>query len=189
MELYASYTSPFARHCRIALLESHLPSAMVETDAAGSARLSPTQKVPFLKYTENGVEKMLTDSSAILKLIREKSGKPFFADVQHFNSYCTANTLLDTAINLFYLEKDGITPEQSAYIKRQQSRIQTAMAEINRLKFSITAPFNDAELRIACFLDWALFRNRITLDAYPNLKIFLENVRQYPHFAATVPKG
>lgn len=189
MELYGSYTSPFVRHCRIALLESQLPCAFVETDAVGSAKLSPTQKVPFLKYTEGGKEKMLTDSSAILKSIREQSGKVFFNNNEDFNSYCTANTLLDTAINLFYLEKENLTPKTSVYLARQQSRMETAMADINQLKFSTKAPFNDAELRIACFLDWALFRQRITLDAYPNLAKFLENIRQYPHFAATVPKG
>jgi len=189
MELYGSYTSPFVRHCRIALLESQLPFTFVETDAAGSAKLSPTQKVPFLKYKEGSVEKMLTDSSAILKTIREQSGKTFFKDVQEFNSYCTANTLLDTAINLFYLEKENLTPKTTTYLARQQSRMETAMAELNQLKFSTAAPYNDAEIRIACFLDWALFRNRITLDAYSNLAKFLENIRKYPHFASTVPKG
>jgi glutathione S-transferase len=189
MELYGSYTSPFVRHCRIALLESNFPFTFVETDAAGSAKLSPTQKVPFLKYREKGVEEMLTDSSAILKIIREESGKAFFRNVQEFNSYCTANTLLDTAINLFYLEKENLTPKTSTYLARQQSRMETGMAELNKLKFSTVAPFNDAEIRIACFLDWALFRNRITLDAHTNLKTFLDNIRQYPHFAATAPKG
>jgi glutathione S-transferase len=189
MELYGSYTSPFVRHIRIALLESGLPFTFVETDAVGSAKLSPMQKVPFLKYSEHGKEEMLTDSSAILKLIREQSGRPFFADLERFNSYCSANTLMDTAINLFYLEKDGITAEQSAYVKRQQSRLQTGLAELNHLKLASAAPYDDAELRIACFLDWALFRQRIALDGFPNLQKFLEGIRKYPHFAATAPKG
>jgi glutathione S-transferase len=189
MELYGSYTSPFVRHCRIALLESDFPFTFVETDAVGSAKLSPTQKLPFLKYQEKGVEKMLTDSSAILKFIREESGLTFFKKTHEFNIYCTANTLLDTAINLFYLEKENITPKTSTYLARQQSRMESGMTDLNKLTFSTTAPFNDAELRIACFLDWALFRNRITLDAYPNLANLLENVRKYPHFLSTVPKG
>ena len=189
MELYGSYTSPFARHCRIALLESTFTFTFVETDAAGSAKLSPTQKVPFLKYQEKGVEEMLTDSSAILKIIREEGGLTFFKNVQEFNTYCTANTLLDTAINLFYLEKEGLTPAKSVYLARQQSRMESGLTELNKLTFSKAAPFNDAEIRIACFLDWALFRQRLTLDAYPNLNIFLENIRKYSHFAATAPKG
>jgi len=189
MELYGSYTSPFARHCRIALMESALPFTFVETDASQSSKLSPTQKVPFLKYPENDNDKMLTDSSAILKYIREKSGKSFFSNISEFNSYCTANTLMDTAINLFYLEKDGLSPKQSAYLTRQQARLQSGLAELNRITFSKRQPFNDAELRIACFLDWALFRERITLDNYKNLADFLENIREYPNFANTKPKA
>ncbi|CAH1904202.1 Glutathione S-transferase [Candidatus Nitrotoga sp. HW29] len=188
MELYGSYTSPFVRHCRIALLESGMQFAFVETDATSSAKLSPTKKMPFLKYIEGGKETMLTDSSAILKSIREQSGKVFFSNNDDFNDYCTANTLLDTAINLFYLEKEDITPAKSAYLTRQQSRMASGLTELNKLTFSKTAPFTDSELRIACLLDWAVFRNRITLDAYLNLKTFLDNVRNYPHFASTAPK-
>ena len=193
MELYGSYTSPFVRHIRIALLETGLPFTFVETDAAGSAKLSPTQKVPFLKYSEHGKQHMLTDSSAILKYIREKSGGTFFSDVRNtleaYNAFCTANTLLDTAINLFYLEKDGVTPKTSAYLARQQSRLQTGLAELEKLALSSQAPFDDAELRIACFLGWALFRNRLTLEGLPKLQIFLDGINRYPPFAATAPKG
>jgi len=67
--------------------------------------------------------------------------------------------------------------------------MQTGLAELEKLSFSSVAPFDDTELRIACFLDWALFRNRITLESYPNLQKFLNGVRQCPHFAATVPKA
>jgi glutathione S-transferase len=74
-------------------------------------------------------------------------------------------------------------------VKRQQSRLQTGLAELNHLKLASAAPYDDAELRIACFLDWALFRQRIALDGFPNLQKFLEGIRKYPHFAATAPKG
>jgi glutathione S-transferase len=189
VELYGSYTSPFARHCRIALLETGLPFSFVEIDASVSAKLSPMQKVPFLKYSQNGKEKQLTDSSAILKHIRESNGKTFMPEVVRFNAFCSANTLMDTAINLFYLEKDGVTPKESAYLARQQSRLQTGLAELEKLSLSSSAPYDDAELRIACFLDWALFRNRLTLDTYPKLQKFLMGIRQYPHFVSTVPKA
>lgn len=191
MELYGSFTSPYVRHIRIALLESGLPCAFVETDAAGSARLSPTQKVPFLKYGENGQQKYLTDSSAILKYIREKSGKTFFGGgektLEDFNAFCTANTLLDAAINLFYLEKDGVTPQSSAYMARQQSRVQTGLAELNKLAFANTAPYSEAELRIACFIDWALFRNRLSIDGLSSLQKLLDGMRGYQYFAETAP--
>ncbi len=80
---------------------------------------------------------MLTDSSAILKSIREQSGKAFFSDNDDFNNYCTANTLLDTAINLFYLEKEDLTPAKSGYLARQQSRMARGPYYLH---FASTAP-------------------------------------------------
>jgi len=191
MELYGSFTSPYVRHIRIALLESGLPCAFIETDAAASATLSPTQKVPYLTYRDNGQEKHLSDSSAILKYIREKSGKTFFNDTKNtladFDNFCMANTLLDAAINLFYLEKDGVTPASSVYMARQQSRLQTGLAELNKLRFSSAAPFSEAELRIACFLDWALYRKRLSLEGLPALQKLLSDMRSYAYFADTAP--
>ncbi|HEY9036006.1 MAG TPA: glutathione S-transferase family protein [Pseudomonadales bacterium] len=189
MKLYGSHTSPFVRHCRIALLEAGIHCEFIEADAAVSARLSPMQKLPFLQYQEHGEEKMLTDSSAILRLIRERANQPFMPDVAALNAFCAANTLMDAAINLFYLEKDGITPEQSSYLRRQQSRLQTGLADLATLPLRDAAPWSDTELRIACFLDWALFRQRLTLDDHPKLASFLDHIRAYPHFAATAPKA
>ena len=49
MKLYGSFTSPFARHCRIVLLETGQACDFVETDYAASAAASPAKKVPFLQ--------------------------------------------------------------------------------------------------------------------------------------------
>jgi len=189
MKLYGSYTSPFVRHCRIALLESNMTAEFIETDAKTSAQLSPTQKVPFLVIDDKHT---LTDSSAILKYIREASGNTYFQEsegCEHYNQYCTANTLLDTALNVFFLEKDGILSANSAYLQRQQSRIQSGLEQLEQLNLAAEAPYHDGELRIACFLDWALFRNRINVDGYPRLNAFLQSIRQYPYFTQTAPKG
>lgn len=192
MELYGSFTSPFARHCRIVLLETGAEHQFIETDNAKSATLSPTQKVPFLHYSEHNTVKHLNDSSAILKYLREQAGQSFFNDkvesLQQFDHFCTTNTLMDTTINVFYLEKDGLTENNSAYIARQKQRLETGLKALEALTLSHTAPFNDLELRIACFLDWALFRQRITLISYPRLNSFMDAIKNYPHFAITAPR-
>lgn len=75
MQLFGSYTSPFVRHCRIALIETGLDCEFVETDYAESARRSPTKKVPYLQDKDV----MLFDSCSILKYLREKAGGTFFS--------------------------------------------------------------------------------------------------------------
>ncbi len=193
MKLYGSYTSPFVRHCRIALLEGQeleggLECEFIETDADSSAKLSPTKKVPFLQDMKNGKEVALTDSASILMYLREQSGKEFFNDAQDFNLFCNVNTVLDASVNLFFLEKfDQLGPEQSSYLTRHKERVQSALEHMNESQYSTQAPFSDGELRLACFLDWGLFRKRINIDGLGNLQALLDAARNYKLFAQTAP--
>ena len=183
MKLYGSFTSPFVRHCRIALLEAEIECDFIETDQASSALKSPTKRVPFL---EDG-ELFLTDSSAILKYIREKSGRTYLADIAEFNEFCMVNTALDSCANLFFLERDGVDLQAYEYTRRQLARIDSSLAELNHLTLPQTAPYSDAQLRLACFLAWGLFRKRIAIDSLQNLQIFLNAIQNYKPFTDTAP--
>ena len=183
MELYGSFTSPFVRHCRIALLEERFEFKFVETDADASAAQSPTKRVPFLK--DGNIQ--LTDSSSILKYVREKAGKPFLNDLQDYERYCLVNTVLDSCVNLFMLERHGLPADANAYLRRQSQRIESGLTELNQHPFSKQAPYSDSELRLACFLDWGLFRERIQLEEHVQLTGFLKQLNQYAPFANTSP--
>ena len=183
MELFGSFTSPFVRHCRIALLEEQFEFEFVETDGEASAAQSPTKRVPFLK--DGDIQ--LTDSSSILKHVREKAGEPFLQDLQDYERYCLANTVLDSCVNLFLLERHGLSADANPYLQRQSQRIESGLSELNQHLFSEQAPYSDSELRLACFLDWGLFRERIQLEEHSQLASFLEQLNQYPPFAKTSP--
>ena len=133
MELYGSYTSPFVRHCRIALLQTELDCKFIEIDATQSAELSPTKKVPLLI----DCELKLTDSTSILMHLYELVGEGFLTDVEEVELYHMSNTVLDACVNLVMLGKfDGITPEKSVYLTRQQKRIESGLIAINDKSFS-----------------------------------------------------
>lgn len=186
IKLYGSYTSPFVRHCRVALAQTGLKHEFVEADQETIGAHSPTNKVPFL---EDG-KLRLTDSCAILKYIREQAGQKFFADIQAYENFTLVNTTLDSAINLFLLEKEGLSPEQVGYLNKQKNRVASGLKEINqRVDASQVAGSieRDDLLRCACFVDWGLFRNRFSVDEYSNLRQLLENANQVAEFAATAP--
>ena len=183
MKLYGSYTSPYVRHCRITLLEADFTFEFIETDQAASASKSPTKRVPFLE--DNNI--FLTDSSAIIRYIRERSGTTFLPTIDELNQFCTVNSALDSCANLFFLQRDGIDINAYEYTKRQAARIESSLGELNSLELPTRAPYNDVHLRLGCFLAWGLFRNRIALDGYNNLRIFLQNLNSYPHFIDTAP--
>ncbi|MGX9463249.1 glutathione S-transferase family protein [Shewanella sp. A14] len=183
MKLYGSFTSPFVRHCRIALLESTLDYQFIETDQASSAELSPTQRVPFL----HDGQLSLTDSSAILRHIRHKSSKPYLDSVLELDQFCMINTALDSSINLFFLTRDGVDIERFDYTIRQTQRINTTLAEFEQFDLPLRGPFNDVQLRLGCYLSWAVFRQRIDIEGYPKLKLFLAAIEKEPFFIETAP--
>lgn len=183
MKLYGSFTSPFVRHCRIALLESTLDYQFIETDQASSAKLSPTKRVPFL----HDGELSLTDSSAILRYIRHKSSKAFLDTVIELDQFCMINTALDSSINLLFLSRDGVDIERFDYTIRQAQRIHATLAEFEQFELPLHGPFNDVQLRLGCYLSWAVFRQRINIEDFPKLKIFLATIEKEPFFIETAP--
>lgn len=183
MKLFGSYTSPYVRHCRIALLETGLDCDFVEADAAAGGLATPTRRVPYLE--DQAIT--LTDSSSILKHLREKAGQNFFPDLVDYDLFCLVNTALDATVNLFMLEKDDLTPEKSVYLKRQSQRVESVLEQLNRTPLPMRAPYTDAHLRLACYLAWGLFRRRIHLEPYRNLRIFLDGANSYEQFRVTAP--
>lgn len=183
MQLYGSYTSPYVRHCRIALMDAGIDFEFSNIDQAKSAEISPTKKVPFLKDGDL----LLCDSASILKYIREKSGQAFCSEVKDYDLYCFASTLMDSAANVFYLEKFGLNPEDNAYVARQNARISDGMAYLEGLSYNKSLPLKDSELRIACLVDWAMFRKRFDFTNHPNLLALLDLAKSAKAFADTYP--
>jgi glutathione S-transferase len=190
MKLFGSYTSPFVRHCRIVLLETELPCEFIETDQAGSAAQSPTKRVPFLQDGDI----FFSDSSSIIKYLREKAHQKFCASTQELDEYCMVNTVLDASVNVFFLERDGVKADEVPYIQRQIARIDSSLSELNNINLPMSAPYNDAQLRLACYIGWAKFRNLAGFSLtekseFQHLEDFFAAAQQHQHFIATAPKG
>lgn len=185
--LYGSLTSPYVRHCRIALEQSGMAWRMVEVDGAASARRSPTKKVPY--FTEG--ELLLSDSSSIVRYVREKSTQTNLQDIRSYDRYLLINTLLDSAINLFLLARDGCTPENSSYLRRQKSRLVDGLVALNQQQFKslsvVENQFDDTLLRLVCFLDWGVYRDQICIEGLGQLERILDEAKRWPLFLHSAP--
>lgn len=191
LTLYGSYTSPFVRHCRVALAQEGVDFDFVEVDHAASAAQSPVAKMPYLAGDDFGADlgddDMLTDSSSIVKYARELNGGRFLADLSDFETFALANTVVDSMINVFLLETEGFDADKIRYIGRQNKRIAGGLAALDA-RVGGGDMRQDGALRCACMLDWALFRGRIDgLDAHPNLKALLAAANGDATFADTAP--
>lgn len=185
MKLHGSFTSPYVRHCRIVLAQTGLECEFVETDYTQSADQSPTCRVPFL----HDGDLMLTDSASILRHFRAKTGHEFLPDIRDYDFFLMINTAMDSAVNLFLLGKDGVTPETSAALARQQRRIVQTLAEFERRVEVLADGSCDVSIRLGCFLSWGLFRQRISLDGFPRLAEFRQRFESDSVIAATHPSA
>ncbi len=183
MKLYGSYTSPFVRHVRMVLIETGLACEFIETDQAASATQSPTKRVPFL---EDG-DIFLTDSSSILKYLREKAGQSFCKTAQELDAFCLVNTALDSTVNLFFIKRDGVDIQAIPYLQRQAARIESTVAELNQFLLPTAAPYNDVHLRLACYMGWSKLRKQVDFSSYANLENFYNGIQDYSPFHATLP--
>ncbi|WP_231759105.1 glutathione S-transferase family protein [Microbulbifer elongatus] len=184
MKLFGSLTSPFVRHCRLALMQSGLDWEMVELDIHSSQNPdTPTMRVPFL---EDG-EVKLTDSTSIVQYVREKSGGAFISSAQDMDRYCLANTLLDTAINLFLLERSGLDISENVYTCRQKKRVERILSELDSAALPGAGKMSDADYRVAVGVAWGVFRQRFSIENCKNLQQLLTIAGDDAAFVKTAP--
>ena len=98
MKLYGVRTSPYVRHARVALAQSDLNWKLeqVTLDTIGQ---SPTLRVPFL--TDGKLT--LSDSSVIVRYVREQSGQSYLSTVADHALFALATSVLDTAVNVYLM--------------------------------------------------------------------------------------
>ncbi|TPV92617.1 MAG: glutathione S-transferase [Myxococcales bacterium FL481] len=179
--LHGSFTSPFVRHCRVALAQSGLHWAFEPTSSADATAVTPAMRVPFLRADG----RLFTDSSVILQYVRERQGRRFLADLEDAQLYHLANAALDSAVNLFLLSKNDRTPDNTPYLKRQRDRVVAAISALADAQRPDDGE-NDAALRIACFVDWARYRKLYEIEQ-PSLLSSLARLNQDDAFASTHP--
>ena len=195
MKLYGVRTSPYVRHARVALTQSNLEWELEQVTLDTISR-SPTLRVPFLIDGDL----TLSDSSVIVRYVREQSGQAFLATVADHELFALATSVLDTAVNVYLMNigdsadlaevptgtsTTGFDPK--TYFERQQERITVGMQELERCQLSFSQPYTDGEIRLACLLDWAAYRDTIDLSGKDNLCRFLAEIRTWPPFAETAP--
>ena len=195
MKLYGVRTSPYVRHALVALAQSDLNWELeqVTLDTIGQ---SPTLRVPFL--TDGKLT--LSDSSVIVRYVREQSGQSYLSTVADHALFALATSVLDTAVNVYLMNigdsadlagvptgtsTTGFDPK--TYFERQQERITVGIEELERCQLSFSQPYTDGEIRLACLLDWAAYRDTIDLSGKDNLCRFLAEIRTWPPFAETAP--
>lgn len=206
LSLYGTLTSPFVRRVRIVAAELGVAVELHDVnDAAAQAEMrthSPIWKVPVA--TLDG--QTLLDSHAITEALLAHRGPgpllPFDPlDPGARNAIAVADGAADALINVLYLVRDGITPETSSYLRKQQERAASALgwladrivggrvrtADGERPFAGGTDDLGLVEIALFTALDWMRFRKTYPIDRHPNLVAFLALHETRPSFANTRP--
>lgn len=189
MKLFGTIASPFTRRVRIVAAELGEPIEWVDTSVdAGQAELralSPIRKVPIALIDG----RTLFDSRVIVEWMITTRGHGPLApprDAWHERNVMNAiDEAMQSALQLFYLRRDGFAIDGNVYTQRQIDRIDAIYAWLGREL--VPERFGLPELSLVCALDWMDFRKSYPTERAPGLAPLRAAWRERPSIAATQP--
>ena len=190
-QLIGSARSPFARICRMLMLQNGIDFEFrvlnfVDDRAAAAelAKETPINKVPVLII---GGEQRLFDSRVIVNYLTETHGlSKLTLDEQNYVS--AAYSLMDVSVIFFLMARDGLDVNGPGhYLRRQRSRI-PANLEFLRPWVGQLDParhWNYASMSVYAYAYWACRRDLLRIDEYPWLKDYLSKFAEAPGVTET----
>ena len=107
------------------------------------------------------------------------------------NTLLAIDAAVDSAINLFLLELDGVATQGSPYLLRQRERVASCLTWVDgRLAGGTTfhaGVFAAVDIALMCALQWMEFRRRYPVEEHRSLERFLEQHKERPSLASTHP--
>jgi glutathione S-transferase len=196
MKLYGTVTSPFVRRVRVVADEVGCPVERVDTATeAGMAALrevTPIRKVPVAVLDG----RTLFDSRVIIDWLTTTRGFGTLAPpVDRWREANLVNAIdaaIDSAIQLFYLRRDGVPADGSIFAQRQLDRVDAIFTwlagELAADGKSFGAGgFSLAELSLICGLDWMDFRKAYPTERAPRLVALRAAWAERPSLVASRP--
>ena len=197
MKLYGTTTSPFVRRVRVVAAEIGLPFDRIDTaPEAGQAelqRISPIRKVPIAVIDG----RTIYDSHAIIDYLTTTRGWADLAPArdrwEEQNVINAIDVALDSAIQLFYLRRDGVAVDGTPYEKRQVERIDAIAGWLGKhlapggTYFSCSGGFGLAELALVTTLDWMDFRKTYPTERAAGVDSVRAAWRERSSLASTRP--
>ena len=170
MKLFGSQTSPYVRRIRL-LLKDH-PYELVKLniselkDRKILKQVSPILKIPVLQ-DENTI---IWDSRQIFRYLQQKG---FHSELtwEEENFLTAIDAINDSLIQLFLLEKNGLTPvELKNYHSANHERVLESLhfleTETSKNSFS---SWSYPSISLYSLIDWIQFRERQDLSRFENL--------------------
>jgi glutathione S-transferase len=183
--LVGSHTSPFVRAVRIFMhqriaFDFKPIDYLKKEDADFLLQVNPVNKIPVL--LANG--KSLLDSRIIYQKLNQHFKIENLNDEEENILSCVYGAM-DTTINLFMMKRFGIDIHQSnSYFDRNHARIQNLLEHLEK-NSNLFSSWKFPSMLLYSYLEWATFRQMISLDSYSQLKKILETHKNQADVIAT----
>ena len=173
--LLGSLTSPFVR--RIRMLMENIPYEFKDMkifeaqDALELNKINPINQIPVLMDSDLKI----WDSRQIfnyLNLIHKLHNMSW----EDENTLTAIDGALNAGVSLLMMNRSGIELDDSVmYIRRQKERNESILDYLKPyLKTDALKEWNFLTMSLYSFLDWALYRNLINIEARPECLAFLD---------------
>jgi glutathione S-transferase len=188
MKLYGTTTSPFVRRVRVVAAETGVDLELVDTkpDAGQEAlrRVTPVWKVPIAEIDG----RVLFDSRVIIEWITTTRGwggmEPPRDRWHEANLLNAIDGALESAVQVFYLRRDGLDVTTMPFAQRQRDRIAAIFDWVD----GQVEPGHVglAEISLVCTLDWMEFRSAFDVgNRFAHLRSLLG---ARPSLSSTTPR-
>ncbi|CAM3838263.1 glutathione S-transferase family protein [Rheinheimera salexigens] len=189
MKLFGSQTSPYVRRIRLALADTPYQLIMLNIfdgpDRATLIKYNPVRKVPMLL---DGAQ-LVFDSGVIYRYLAEKFDWPKLSWAEE-NQVTVINAANDSMVELLLCKRSGldIDPKKLFY-SLQHERVEGAFKVLEQqVILGQYDQWNYSSIALYCLLDWALYRELISLDAFIHLEQFHQKNQQQPFVAESDPR-
>ncbi|GAA0363811.1 hypothetical protein GCM10009092_30230 [Bowmanella denitrificans] len=189
LKLYGSTTSPFVRRIRILLADKaheYINMQIFEgPDRQVLRELNPTLKIPML---DDGGQ-IIFDSRVIFRYLTEKFALGSLSWAQE-NQLTLIDSVNDALVHKLLTQRSQVEADPQKLIFRlQQERIETVLQALEaQLTSGQFGDWGYPEICLYSMLDWALFRELHSLQAYPALRAFHAKHNNKAEVQATDPR-
>lgn len=198
-QLLLTYTSPYARKCRMVALEKgmDLPISLEPPHAAGSRipTLNPLAKIPTL-LLDNG--EAVHDSRVIVDYLEACAPNPQlipsdpYQRMQVLRWQSVADGLADAMVLLFMEAQRPPERRDDAWVLRQRAKVTAALNHLNGVaeagSFLVGSTLTIADLAAVAAVGYIGLRGpELLADAGPNVKAWLAWMSERPSVADTAP--
>jgi glutathione S-transferase len=208
LKLFGHDASPYVRRVRIILAELGIP---FERDTHGwldpapeFEAASPIRRLPVLDRGAGARARYIYDSAVIVETLYSLPHHPRgevpplqrtlwnpVLETQDQNVVSVANGALDSLVNVFLLETDGIRLEQSSYLRRQVDRARACLDWLEKV-YSGRTTLTEGQLGfcdvvVLSTLGWIRFRERLDLEPWRSLLALEAAHARRPSLESTRP--